>query len=75
MNQINILLNKNEIDDVANFDRSLVEERNERIIITILKISAELKVSKSVLKPSWTLQQKFRLKICRLKLLKPMTSL
>lgn len=38
MNQINIFLNKNEIDDIANFDRSLVEERNERILITILKI-------------------------------------
>lgn len=38
MNQINILFNKNEIDDIANFDRSLVEERNERILITILKI-------------------------------------
>lgn len=38
MNQINIFLNKNEIDDIANFDRSLVEERNERVLITILKI-------------------------------------
>jgi hypothetical protein len=38
MNQINIFLNKNEIDDIANFDRSLVEERNERILLTILKI-------------------------------------
>ena len=38
MNQINIFLNKNEIDDIANFDRSLVEERNEKVLITILKI-------------------------------------
>ena len=38
MNNQYIALNKNEIDDVANFDRSVVEERNEKLSITILKI-------------------------------------
>ena len=37
MNNQYIQINKNEIDDV-NFDRSLVEERNEKLSITILKI-------------------------------------
>ena len=38
MNNLKIIFNKNEIDDVAYFDRSLVEERNEKLSITILKI-------------------------------------
>ena len=37
-NQINIFKNRNEIDDMANFDRSLVLERNEILTITILKL-------------------------------------
>ena len=48
MNQINILLNKNEIDDIANFDRSLVEERNERILVTILKIIGNCTINNTV---------------------------
>ena len=38
MNNQKIFFNKNEIDDVACYDRSLVEERNEKLSITILKI-------------------------------------
>ena len=38
MNNQNYRFNKNEIDDIANLDRSLVEERNERLSMTILKI-------------------------------------
>ena len=38
MNNQGFLLNRNEIDDIANYDRSLVEERNEKLSITILKI-------------------------------------
>ena len=38
MNNQGFLLNRNEIDDIANYDRSLVEERNERLSMTILKI-------------------------------------
>lgn len=38
MNNQGFSLVRNEIDDIANFDRSLVEERNEKLSITILKI-------------------------------------
>ncbi len=40
MNQINCFLNKNEIDDTVNYDRSVVEERNEKLSVIILKIIA-----------------------------------
>ena len=38
MNNPVFLINRNDIDDIANFDRSLVEERNEKLSFTILKI-------------------------------------
>ena len=40
MNQVNYFLNKNEIDDTVNYDRSVVEERNEKLSVIILKIIA-----------------------------------
>ena len=38
INQGNYFINKNEIDDTANLDRSVVEERNEKNSFIILKI-------------------------------------
>lgn len=38
INQGNYFINKNEIDDTANLDRSVVEERNEKLSFIILKI-------------------------------------
>ena len=38
MNNPVFLINRNDIDDIANYDRSLVEERNEKLSFTILKI-------------------------------------
>ena len=40
MNQVNYFLNKNEIDDTVNYDRSVVEEKNEKHSVMILKILA-----------------------------------
>ena len=56
MNNQYIVLNKNEIDDVANFDRSVVEERNEKLSITILKtiIQNYIKITKTVIKDGFS---------------------